>query len=61
MTYGISYCGSKNRLAKDIVNILPEGKRFVDLFCGGCAITHCAMLSGKYDQFLINDLNDQMP
>lgn len=56
MNYGIPYQGSKNRIAKDIVEILPKGKRFVDLFAGGCAMTHAAMLSGKYEHFLVNDL-----
>lgn len=56
MNYGIPYQGSKNRIAKDIVELLPSGKRFVDLFAGGCAMTHAAMLSGKYERFLVNDL-----
>lgn len=56
MTYGIPYQGSKNRIADRIMEVLPSGKRFVDLFAGGCAMTHCAMLSGKYDRYLANDL-----
>lgn len=56
MTYGVPYQGSKNRIANDIVGLLPEGQRFVDLFAGGCAITHAAMLSGKYKRFLCDDL-----
>ena len=53
--------GSKNQIAKDIINALPSGDRFVDLFAGGCSMTHCAMLSGKYKCFLANDLNGKMP
>lgn len=34
---------------------LPEGERFVDLFAGGCAMTHVAIISGKYKSFLVND------
>lgn len=45
MNYGVPYMGSKNRIAKDIIAKLPTGKRFVDLFAGGCAITHAAILS----------------
>lgn len=30
------------------MEILPAGKRFVDLFSGGGAMSHAAMLSGKY-------------
>ena len=35
MTYGVPYRGSKNRVAKDIIEQLPTGNRFVDFFCGG--------------------------
>lgn len=61
MNYGIGYQGSKNRIAKDIMNILPSGERFVDLFAGGCAMSHCAMLSGKYNRFLANDIDGRLP
>lgn len=54
---GVPYQGSKNAIARDIIGILPSGKRFVDLFAGGCAMTHAAMISGKYDTFLANDLH----
>ena len=53
---GVPYQGSKNAIARDIIGIMPRGKRFVDLFAGGCAVTHAAMISGKYDRFLANDL-----
>ena len=55
MTYGVPYQGSKNRIATLIMNELPAGTRFVDLMAGGCAMTHCAALSGKYDKVLCND------
>ena len=54
---GVPYQGSKNQIAKEIIGILPRGKRFVDLFAGGCAMTHAAMISGRYDTFLANDLH----
>ena len=54
-SFGVPYQGSKNRIAKDIVEVLPSGHRFVDLFAGGCAMTHAAILSGKYKSFLVND------
>ena len=54
-TYGVPYQGSKNRIAKDIIELLPSGHRFVDLFAGGCAMTHAALTSGKYDCALTND------
>ena len=53
--------GSKNRIARDIVEQLPSAEYFVDLFCGGCAVTHAAMLSGKYKKFIVNDIAPDMP
>ena len=61
MNYGLPYMGSKNKIARDIVEQLPAAEYFVDLFCGGCAITHAAILSGKYKKFIINDIAPDMP
>lgn len=56
MKYGIGYQGSKSRIAEDIIGVMPSGNRFVDLFAGGCAVAHYALLSGKYQKVLCNDL-----
>ncbi len=56
--FGIGYLGSKNDIAQKIIDLLPPADTFVDLFAGGCAMTHCAMLSGKYKHFIINDICD---
>ena len=61
MTYGLPYMGSKNKIARKIVETLPRAEYFVDLFCGGCAVTHAAILSGKYKKFIINDISDGLP
>lgn len=50
------YTGSKNAVAEWVIEHLPPAENFVDLFCGGCAVTHCAMLSGKYRYFIANDI-----
>lgn len=55
--YGIPYQGSKSAIAESIIEFLPSGKRFVDLFGGGAAMSHCAVLSGKYDSVYYNELN----
>ena len=52
--YGVPYKGSKNAIAEWVVNTLPAGNRLVDLFAGGCAVTHCAMLSGKWNNYMAN-------
>ena len=61
MNYGLPYKGSKNKLATRIVELLPPRKHFYDLFCGGCAVTHAAMMTRKWEDFTINDLNWQCP
>ena len=61
MNYGLPYQGSKNRIAKRLVDALPPAPVLYDVFCGGCAVTHAAMLSGKYQRFVINDLRGWLP
>ena len=61
MRYGLSYKGSKNKLAEKIVIQLPKRKNFYDLFCGGCAVTHAALVSGKWENYFINDIDPLMP
>ena len=53
---GMPYQGSKNKIAAKIVEHFPPAETFVDLFFGGGAVTHAAMLSGKFRNFLANDL-----
>ena len=43
MSYGLPYCGSKSRIADKILDVLPAGNRFVDLFGGGFAMSHAAL------------------
>lgn len=59
--YGLPYKGSKNAIAEWIVEQLPEGEVLVDLFCGGGAITHAAMLSRKWERFIMNDIDGRLP
>ena len=61
MNYGIPYKGSKNKVIKWLMPLLPSGEVFVDLFCGGCAVTHAAMLSGRYKRYIVNDVEPMMP
>lgn len=53
--------GSKNSIAHKVINNLPRAENFYDLFCGGGSITHCAILSKKYNNIYMNDLDGQMP
>lgn len=54
--YGLPYQGGKSSVAEMIVDKLPPAENFVDLFFGGGSITHAAMHSGKYNNFIANDL-----
>ena len=56
MSYGIPYKGSKSRIAKWVVDSLPASDTLVDLFAGGCAVTHAAILSDKWQRVIANDL-----
>ena len=58
--YGICYMGSKNALAERIVALLPSASHLIDVFAGGCAITHCAMKSGKWQHVHANDINEMI-
>lgn len=60
-TWGIPYQGSKNGIVEDLIRVLPSGKRFIDLFGGGFSVSHCAMLSGKYDTVVYNEFNPLLP
>lgn len=57
MNFGMPYKGSKNRIAQKIIDFLPPAEHFYDLFGGGGAMTHCALLSGKYKYVHYNELD----
>ena len=58
MRYGVPYQGSKNKIAGWVIDNLPEDEILIDLFAGGCAVTHAALLSGKWDRIVANDIGD---
>jgi len=61
MNYGFPYMGSKTKLAEKILNHIPSAENFYDLFAGGCAITHRALLEDfmgvpKFKNIFSNDI-----
>ena len=56
--YGIPYRGSKNTIAEKIVDVLPQASTLYDVFAGGCAVTHAALVKNKFKHYVINDLDD---
>ena len=59
--YGLPYTGSKSRIAHWVVDNLPRGRVLIDAFAGGCAITHRALLSQKWQTVIANDINGKYP
>jgi len=57
-TFGMPYMGSKSQIAEWIIGKLPPADTFVEPFAGGCAITHAAILSGKYKRIILSDITD---
>ncbi len=55
--YGLPYKGSKNKIAEWVVSHLSAADNFYDMFAGGCAITHRAIMTRKYKHYHINDLD----
>lgn len=55
--YGVPYKGSKNQIAEWVCSHFPVATNFYDLFCGGCSITHAAMLKSDFQCFFINDID----
>lgn len=41
--------------------MLPRAEHLYDLFCGGCAISHCALDKSRYNHVHVNDINAMMP
>ena len=58
--YGLPYQGSKNKIAPWVIEYMPKAHTLVDLFAGGCAVTHCALLSDKYEEVIANDFTDSV-
>lgn len=58
--YGLPYMGSKDKIAENLICKLPKGKRFVDLFGGGFAMSHCALLSGRFEAVYYNEIDPLM-
>ena len=54
-SYGVSYKGSKNKIATEVVYNIPSAPLLIDVFAGGGAITHAALLSHRFSSILAND------
>ena len=59
-SFGLPYMGSKNATAENIVSMFPRSKRLLDLFGGGASVTHAALVSGRFEQVVYNDIDPLM-
>ena len=59
--YGLPYMGSKSAIVDWVIDHLPPGETLIDLFCGGCAVTHAALLSDKWAHIVANDIHGDVP
>ena len=60
MNYGLPYKGSKTKLADRILDLMPSARNFYDLFAGGMAVTHAALIRNKFKRIIANDINGEM-
>ena len=60
-TYGLPYKGSKSRIANELCAMLPSADNFYDLFVGGGAMAHRAILENRWKHVHINDINPLIP
>lgn len=51
------YKGSKSEIVKELIDNLPPGDHFYDLFGGGGSVAQYALLSGKYKYVHYNELD----
>ena len=52
---GLPYVGNKGQKVEQIMEVLPDGKRLVDIFGGGGCVSLTAASSGKYEEVIYND------
>lgn len=52
--------GSKSKIAEWIVSKLPRATHLYDVFAGGGAVTHCALLSGKWKCVHFSDITNSV-
>ena len=52
---GLPYVGNKGQKAQQILDFVPGGKRFIDVFGGGGSISLTASNSGKWDKVIYNE------
>jgi site-specific DNA-adenine methylase len=60
MKYGIPYMGSKSDIAEKLMRLLPKSNNLYDLFGGGFAFTHAAILHKKSKNYFFNEIQSDV-
>ena len=55
-SYGLPYLGSKSVMIDFIMSHIPTADTFVDIFAGGCSVTHAALVSSRFGSVISNDI-----
>lgn len=60
MNFGMPYMGSKSAHVEWLLKNLPSAENFYDLFGGGGAVSHAAVLSKKYKNIFYNEIKSDV-
>lgn len=55
-SYGVPYRGSKNTICTRLLEHIPSAPHLFDVFAGGCAMTHAALLCRRFPHVHANDI-----
>jgi hypothetical protein len=58
--YGLPYQGSKSSICDELLQQIPKAAHFYDLFGGGGAVSHAAVLSGRWEQVYYNEIDSRV-
>jgi hypothetical protein len=58
--YGLPYQGSKSSICDELLQQIPKAAHFYDLFGGGGAVSHAALLNGRWEQVYYNEIDSRV-
>ena len=58
--YGLPYMGSKNTIAKRLIEFIPRTENFVDMMCGGASVSQCIKEHRPETNVHLNDVDEQL-
>ena len=58
--YGLPYKGSKNKIAKRLIEFIPRTENFVDMMCGGASVSQYIKEHRPETNVHLNDVDEQL-